>query len=91
MLEAYNALHNYDIICISETYLNYSLTDDDPTLKLKDYELAQKGGQVPPRARQISNGTKSKPRYRGFRKTMVNSPSPERQSIRALHQSNFTP
>ena len=39
MLEAYNALHNYDIICISETYLNSSLSDNDLTLKLQGYEL----------------------------------------------------
>ena len=35
MLEAYNALHNYDIICISETYLNSSLSKNDPTLNFK--------------------------------------------------------
>ena len=39
MLEAYNALHNYDIICISETFLNSSHLNNDPTLKLQGYEL----------------------------------------------------
>ena len=39
MLEAYNALHNYDIICISETYLDSSLSHNDPTLQLQGYEL----------------------------------------------------
>ena len=39
MLEAYNALHNYDIICISETYLDSSYSDGDHSLKLEGYEL----------------------------------------------------
>ena len=39
MIEAYNALYNYDIICISETFLNSSQSDNDSTLKLKGYEL----------------------------------------------------
>ena len=39
MLEAYNALHNYDVICISETYLDSSHRNDDHSLKLQGYEL----------------------------------------------------
>ena len=39
MLEAYNALHNYDLICISETFLNSYDLSTDQSLKLKGYEL----------------------------------------------------
>ena len=39
MLEAYNAIHDYDIICVSETYLNFPQSGNDPALKLKGYEL----------------------------------------------------
>ena len=39
MLEAYNALHDYDIICISETFLNSFHLNNHPSLKLKGYEL----------------------------------------------------
>ena len=39
MLEAYNALHKYDIICISETFLNFTHMNNDPDLKLQGCEL----------------------------------------------------
>ena len=39
MLEAYNAIHNYDIICLSETFLNSSTSKDVPEIKLQGYEL----------------------------------------------------
>ena len=39
MIEAYNALYNYDIICISETFLDSSHSDNNSALKLKGYEL----------------------------------------------------
>ena len=39
MLEAYNAIYDYDIICISETYLNFIQSGNDHALKLKGYEL----------------------------------------------------
>ena len=39
MLEAYNALHNYDIICISEIFLDSSHSYGDHSLKLEGYEL----------------------------------------------------
>ena len=39
MLEAYNALINYDIICISETFIDSSYLDGDHSLKLEGYEL----------------------------------------------------
>ena len=34
LLEAYNTIHKYDILCISETYLDSSLSVDDTTLSL---------------------------------------------------------
>ena len=33
MLEAYNAIYDYDIICISETYLNFSQSGNDHRFK----------------------------------------------------------
>ena len=39
MLEAYNAIHDYDIICLSETFLNSSNSYSDPELRLQGYEL----------------------------------------------------
>ena len=39
MLEAYNALHYYDLICISETFLNSSHSDSNHPLKLDGYNL----------------------------------------------------
>ena len=39
MLKAYNALHNYDIIGISETFLDSSHSDGDYSLKLEGHEL----------------------------------------------------
>ena len=34
LLEAYNTVHKYDILCISETYLDSSVSLDDTTLSL---------------------------------------------------------
>ena len=39
MLEAYNALHNYDLICNSETFLDSSHSDSSHPLKLDGYNL----------------------------------------------------
>ena len=39
MLEAYNAIHDYDIICLSETFLDSSYPDNCHELKLKGFEL----------------------------------------------------
>ena len=39
LLEAYNTIHKYDILCISETYLDFSVSVDDTTLSLPDYNL----------------------------------------------------
>ena len=39
LLQAYNAVHNYDIICLSETYLNCSIPYDDDNLEIPGYNL----------------------------------------------------
>ena len=36
---AYNAVHNDDIICLSETYLNHGTLSDNEKLKVQGYEL----------------------------------------------------
>ena len=37
LIEAYNTHHNFDMICLSETYSDSSYVDDDPQLNLKDF------------------------------------------------------
>ena len=39
LIEAYNTHHNFDMICLSETYLNSSYADNDTWLNLKDFTL----------------------------------------------------
>ena len=39
LLEAYISTHKFDIIRLSETFLDSSLSDDDPRLSLKGYSL----------------------------------------------------
>ena len=39
LLRAYNVMHNYDIICLSETYLNHDTLSDSDNLKIPGYEL----------------------------------------------------
>ena len=39
LLQAYNAVHKYDIICLSETYLNCSIRYDDDNLEIPGYNL----------------------------------------------------
>ena len=39
LIEAYNTHHNFDMICLSETYLDSSYGDDDTRLNLKDFIL----------------------------------------------------
>ena len=41
LLEAYNTVHKYDILCISETYLDSSVSVNDTTLSLPGYNLVQ--------------------------------------------------
>ena len=41
LLEAYNAVHNFDIICVSETFLNSDYPNDDPRLNLQGYTMTR--------------------------------------------------
>ena len=41
MLEAYNIAHKYDIICISESYLDSTVPLDDNSLSLNGYNLTR--------------------------------------------------
>ena len=39
LLQAYNGVHKYDIICLSGTYLNSSIPYDDDNLEIPEYNL----------------------------------------------------
>ena len=39
LIEAYNVCHNYDIICLSETFLNSDYSKDDERLQLPGYVM----------------------------------------------------
>ena len=39
ILQAYNPVHKYDIICLLETYLNSSIPYDDDNLEIPGYNL----------------------------------------------------
>ena len=39
LLNAYNSLHKFDIICLSETYLDSSILPQDPNLEMQRYTL----------------------------------------------------
>ena len=39
LLTAYNRFHNFDIICISETFLNSETAANDPKLEITDYNM----------------------------------------------------
>ena len=39
LLNAYNSLHKFDIICLSETYLDSSILTQDPNLEMHVYTL----------------------------------------------------
>ena len=39
LFEAYISTHNFHIICLSETFLDSSLSDDDLRMSLKVYSL----------------------------------------------------
>ena len=38
-LKAYNAIHKYDFICLSQTYLGSSIPSDHVSLELEGYKL----------------------------------------------------
>ena len=39
LIEAYNSVYKYDIICICKTFLNSSVLGDSEDVQLKDYKL----------------------------------------------------
>ena len=39
LIEACNTHHNFEMICLSETYLDSSYADDDTRINLKDFTL----------------------------------------------------
>ena len=39
LLRAYTSTHKFDVICISETYLDSDTSDDDDNLKMAGYNL----------------------------------------------------
>ena len=39
--EAYNSIHKHDIICFSETFLDSTVSVDDPVLSLNNYKLVR--------------------------------------------------
>ena len=41
LLKAYLLFHKFDIICLSETYLNSSNSPDDETLEISGYNLVR--------------------------------------------------
>ena len=41
LLEAFVSIHKYDLICISESYLNSSISSNDPSSELKGYKLVR--------------------------------------------------
>ena len=41
LLEVYNAIHKFDIICLSNTFLNSFLQTDDDSLVLNGYKLVR--------------------------------------------------
>ena len=41
LLDAYNAIHHYDLICPSETYLDSSVSNDEKDISVKGYSLVR--------------------------------------------------
>ena len=39
LIQAYNTDQNFDIVCLSETFLNFSIQNDDHKLKTDGYNL----------------------------------------------------
>ena len=46
LLTAYNTIHQYDVICISETFLDSSVTLDDQNLSIQGDSLIQAHGII---------------------------------------------
>ena len=41
LLRAYIAVHKFDVICLSETYLNSTVASDEKNLEITGYELVR--------------------------------------------------
>ena len=41
LLKAYNSIHKFGIICLSETYLDSSILHDDSNLEIPGYNLVR--------------------------------------------------
>ena len=41
LLQAYNTVHNFDMICLSESNLDSSVSSDNDNLYIKDYKLVR--------------------------------------------------
>ena len=39
LFQTYNAIHNFDLICSSESYLDSSVSSDNDNLYIRDYKL----------------------------------------------------
>ena len=39
VLQAYNAIHDFDMICLSESYLDSFVSSDNDNLYIRDYKL----------------------------------------------------
>ena len=39
LLEAYNTINNFDVICLSESYFDWSMASDNNDLNIKGYNL----------------------------------------------------
>ena len=41
LLQAYNTIHQYDMICLSESYIDASVSSDNDNLNINDYKLVR--------------------------------------------------
>ena len=41
LLEAYNGIRHYDLLCLSETYLDSSISNDEKDVSIKGYSLVR--------------------------------------------------
>ena len=41
LLQAYNAIHDFDMICLSESYLDSTVSSDNDNLYIRDYKLVR--------------------------------------------------
>ena len=41
LLQAYNVIHDFDMICLSESYLDLSVSSDNDNCYIRDYKLVR--------------------------------------------------